>query len=73
MPNELQGREAEKKDIEHRTYIRESVNLLTLLTRILYGEVDVGDAMASMESTNQALEKVRGSGKNISKIEGLSL
>ena len=70
MPNELQGREAEKKDIEHRTYIRESVNLLR---RILYGEVDVGDAMASMESTNQALEKVRGSGKNISKIEGLSL
>jgi quinol-cytochrome oxidoreductase complex cytochrome b subunit len=40
MPNELQGKEAEKRDIERRTYIRESVNLLTLLTGILYGELD---------------------------------
>jgi hypothetical protein len=40
MANELKEREAEKKDIEQRTYIRESVNLLTLLTGILYGELD---------------------------------
>jgi len=40
MPNELQDRETEKRDIERRTYIRESVNLLTLLTGILYGELD---------------------------------
>ncbi|NIS61724.1 MAG: cytochrome b6 [Proteobacteria bacterium] len=40
MANELKGRETEKRDIERRTYIRESVNLFTLLTGILYGELD---------------------------------
>ncbi|MFQ6077884.1 MAG: cytochrome b N-terminal domain-containing protein [Thermodesulfobacteriota bacterium] len=40
MANELERREVEKRDIERRTYIRESLNLFTLLTGILYGELD---------------------------------
>lgn len=40
MDNEVEAQEPEKRDIERRTYIRESVNLLTLLTGILYGELD---------------------------------
>ncbi|MCK5552088.1 MAG: DUF4405 domain-containing protein, partial [Deltaproteobacteria bacterium] len=40
MANELEEKEAEKRDIERRAYVRESVNLFTLLTGILYGELD---------------------------------
>ncbi len=39
----MQGEKEEKpkqKEFESRTYLRESVNLLTLLTGILYGELD---------------------------------
>lgn len=40
MADEVRERETEKPEIERRTYIRESVNLLTMLTGILYGELD---------------------------------
>jgi quinol-cytochrome oxidoreductase complex cytochrome b subunit len=39
MPEEKE-KKTEEEELEKRTYLRESVNLLTLLTGVLYGELD---------------------------------
>lgn len=55
MADELKGRETEKRDIERRTYIRESLNLFTLLTGILYGELD--ERLGIKEAIKKNLKK----------------
>lgn len=55
MADEPKRREAEKRDIERRAYLRESVNLFTLLTGVLYGELD--ERLDIKEAVKKQLKK----------------
>jgi cytochrome b6 len=52
---EEKEKKPEPKEFEKRTYLRESVNLLTLLTGILYGELD--ERLGIREAIKKNMEK----------------
>jgi len=54
MPEESEKR-TEREELDKRTYLRESVNLLTLLTGILYGELD--ERLGIREAIRKNLKK----------------
>ncbi len=49
------GKKDDGKELEKRTYVRESVNLLTLLTGVLYGELD--ERLGIREAIRKNLKK----------------